>query len=118
MSATCDVVGTQASREISNRAQEATTMNSSSQRIFLVLVAVVFLAFIAQVHAQEFGDSFEDGGPSGGLSGDYKRGSRYTLTEHGVLNMMKAFLDGQGGPQTGFQNVTLVLYQDANGVPG
>ena len=93
-------------------------MNSSSQRILFTLMAIFALAMTLPAHAQQFGHAFEDGGPSSGLSGDYKRGSKFALTEPGVLNMMKAFIDGKGGPQTGYQNVAMDIYRDASGVPG
>jgi hypothetical protein len=94
-------------------------MNTSTRRLFFTLVAIIAIATVTSAHAEvSFGHTSLDGGPSSGLSGDYKRGSRFALTEPGILNMMRAYLDGYGGPQTGSQRVSMVLYADANGMPG
>ncbi len=92
-------------------------MDRSLQRIFLALVASTALAAVSPAQAVEFGQP--DGGtPSSGLSGDFKRGSRVTLTEPGVVTYLKAKLDGFGGPQTGSQFIHLSLYTDVNGRAG
>ncbi len=91
---------------------------SSSRRILFTFMAVLVLAVVAPVRAEDFGHGFSDGAASSGLSGDYKRGSRFSLAMPGVLTVTHAMLDGGGGPQTGFQSVSMVVYQDANGVPG
>jgi hypothetical protein len=92
-------------------------MDRSLQRIFLALVATTALAAVVPARAAEFGQ-LDGGTPSSGLSGDFKRGSRVTLTEPGVVTSLKAKLDGFGGPQTGSQFIHLSLYTDVNGVPG
>ncbi|MEJ0038117.1 MAG: hypothetical protein WDO68_18900 [Gammaproteobacteria bacterium] len=55
--------------------------------------------------------------PSAGLSADFKRGSKFTLSERGTLQSFCAYLDGQGGV-TGTQTVRFAAYKDANGTPG
>jgi hypothetical protein len=55
--------------------------------------------------------------PSKGLSANYKRGSKITLTQPGRLAAFSVYLDGNGGT-SGAQDMRLVLYADANGVPG
>jgi len=92
-------------------------MDRSLQRIFLALVAATALAAVVPARAADFGQ-LDGGTPSSGLSGDFKRGSRVTLTEPGVLTFLKAKLDGFGGPQTGSQLIHLSLYTDVNGAPG
>jgi hypothetical protein len=94
-------------------------MNTTPRRLFFALAALVAIATVTSAQAEEFGHlGLDDGVPSSGLSGDYKRGSRFALSQPGVLNMMKAYLDGYGGPQTGHQDITMVVYADANGTPG
>jgi hypothetical protein len=55
---------------------------------------------------------------SGALRIDYKRGSSFTITQPVRVTSVSAYLDGLGGPTTGSQTVNLLLYKDANGVPG
>src|SRR5581483_830133 len=55
--------------------------------------------------------------PSGGLSADFKRGSRFTLGVQGTLTSFSAYLDGNGGG-SGTQNLRMELYRDSNGAPG
>jgi hypothetical protein len=55
--------------------------------------------------------------PSGGLTANFKRGSRFTMTERGRLVQMSAYLDSLGGG-TSPQSVRLSVYRDAGGVPG
>jgi hypothetical protein len=56
--------------------------------------------------------------PSGALSPNYKRVSKVTLTEPGVLQSISIFLEGAGTGQSGYQPVSAVMYTDNNGVPG
>jgi hypothetical protein len=51
------------------------------------------------------------------MSADFKRASKYTLTETGTLLSLSAYLDGNGAT-SGSQSVRLALYQDASGAPG
>ncbi len=92
-------------------------MNTSLQRIFMTLIATATVAVVAPARAADFGQ-LDGGTPSSGLSGDYKRGSRVTLTEPAVLATLEAKLDGFGGPQSGRQLIALSIYTDVNGVPG
>jgi hypothetical protein len=57
------------------------------------------------------------GTPSNGLSANYKRGSRFNLSEPGRLASISAYLDGNGGG-TGSQKARLALYRDSSGTPG
>ena len=66
---------------------------------------------------KQFGNTTVGTVPSAGMSADFKRASKYTLTETGTLVSLAAYLDGNGGT-AGSQNVRLALYQDASGVPG
>jgi hypothetical protein len=56
--------------------------------------------------------------PSSALAPNYKRVSKITLTEPGVLSSIAIYLEGAGTGQTGNQPVSAVLYTDNNGVPG
>jgi hypothetical protein len=54
---------------------------------------------------------------SAGMTADYKRASRFTLSQNGTLDSLWAYLDG-GGATSGTQELRGVLYHDNNGVPG
>src|SRR5262249_10566126 len=54
---------------------------------------------------------------SAGLSGNYKRASRFTLSAPGTLQNLHAFLDGNT-PAAGTQSVRMAIYRDNDGVPG
>lgn len=55
--------------------------------------------------------------PSAGMTADFKRGSSFQLTEPGRLLSLTTYFDGNGGT-SGAQQMRMVLYKDANGVPG
>jgi len=90
------------------------------RRLWLVSWVALFALFPFAAQAQYY-DSFGNfsiGAPSGGLSGDFKRASRFELTQPGTVAQLHAMLDGNGGPASGYQDVSLELYADGNGVPG
>lgn len=66
-----------------------------------------------------FGRTTVAAGPSsdGPMTVDFKRGSRFTLTQKATLLGLSAYLDGKGGAPTGSQTVRMALYRDGNGVP-
>jgi hypothetical protein len=94
-------------------------MHKRSRRILqaLATLAVFTMCQLGYTQTSSFGN-YAAGGPSSGLSGDYKRGSKFQVNQDGVLTSLHALLDGYGGPQTGYQNITLAVYRDSNGVPG
>jgi hypothetical protein len=55
--------------------------------------------------------------PSNGLSGNYKRAARFTLGAPGTIQLLCAYVDGNGGV-SGEQRMRLALYKDNNGSPG
>lgn len=67
--------------------------------------------------SKTFGQTTVGNTPSTGMIPDYKRASKFTLSEAGVLTGMFAYLDGNGGT-SGSQAVRTVLYRDSSGVPG
>jgi len=83
-------------------------METLSRRVLFTFIAFLALFVLAPVHAQV----------SSGMAGDYKRGSPFTVNQLSVLSRLQARLDGFGGPQTGYQNVTMIVYLDDNGAPG
>src|SRR5687768_9695745 len=85
--------------------------------IFALLTVLAFPALVP-AEAGTFGRTTVGTIPSSGLSPDYKRGSKFTLSESVVLTDFYAYLDGYGGPQSGRQRLTIVVYRDAGGVPG
>jgi len=64
-----------------------------------------------------FGRTSVAANPSGGMTADQKRGSKFTLTQKATAFRLFAYLDG-GGATTGSQQVRMVLYRDSGGVPG
>jgi hypothetical protein len=77
----------------------------------------IYASYVPAVTQKQFGATTNGTVPSSGLSADFKRASKYTLSETGTLVSLSAYLDGNGGA-TGSQGVRLALYQDSSGVPG
>src|SRR5690242_827226 len=86
-------------------------------RSLAALAALLTLVALTPAHAQTLGRTTIGTTPSGGLRADFSRGSKFSSTGGGTLTQLCAYLDGKGGA-SGSQNVRLVLYRDANGVPG
>jgi hypothetical protein len=93
---------------------------TSCRALVPALLAILFLtAFVPAAHASNvFGRTTIGSIPSNGLTADYKRGARFTLTEPAIVTALYAYMDGMGGTTEGFERIRLVIYQDANGVPG
>jgi len=88
-------------------------------RLFFA-ATILFLAGLMPAHAQlsnTFGRITEGTIPSNGLSADFKRASRFTVTTAGTITHLCAYLDGNGGV-SGAQGVNMALYRDSNGLPG
>jgi hypothetical protein len=79
---------------------------------------VTFLAFTS-AHAQDptFGRTDVGAITSSGLSADFKRGSRFTLSEPATVHSLCAYVDGYGGT-SGQQYFRLAMYADSAGRPG
>lgn len=76
-------------------------------------------AAVAPVQADVLGYTGQpDGTPSSGQRANFKRGSKFTLPENGVLKSLCAYLDGNGGSTARSQLYTIVVYRDENGLPG
>lgn len=90
-------------------------MKSLVRLIAIVLCGLLTTAFVP-AHAASFGRTTVGATPSSGLRADFKRGSKFVLTEKAVVTDLCAYLDGKGGG-TGSQAVRLALYRDRNGVP-
>jgi hypothetical protein len=56
--------------------------------------------------------------PSGGLTAEFKRASKFTITTGGRISSLSAYLDGRGSTSPLYQQIRFVLYRDQNGVPG
>lgn len=82
-----------------------------------VIIAVAVMTTAMPVRAASFGNSAPGANVSAGLSANFKRGSRFNLTEAGTMQSLCAYLDFAGGGSEP-QDVRLALYRDANGVPG
>ena len=79
-------------------------------------VLSVYATYVPGTAAQ-FGRTSIAATPSSGMTADAKRGSPAQLSQGGTLAGFSAYLDGNGGA-SGSQDVRVVLYRDANGVPG
>src|SRR5690349_4268919 len=82
-----------------------------------LLAALLMLAALGPLHAEVLGPSHRGAVPSSGLTANFKRGSKVTLTELATATELCAYLDGNGGA-SGSQVVRMALYRDASGVPG
>jgi hypothetical protein len=85
-----------------------------------VVGALVVLALVAPAHARGVLGFIPsaDAPPSAGQRANFKRGSRFTMTETGLLQNLCAYVDGGGGSTARSQLLRVVLYSDDNGVPG
>jgi hypothetical protein len=91
--------------------------------LVLPTATLVILAGATSAYSQisaTFGRITEAATPSGGLTADYKRASRFTLPTAGSITRLCAYLDGKGGAGSAsdYQPVNLALYTDDNGKPG
>ena len=86
-------------------------------KLIVFLIAILLLTHVEPAAAQAFGKDQVGTIPSAGLSANFKRGSRFTVTDAGTILGICAYLDGNGGV-SGTQTVRFVLYADSNGVPG
>jgi hypothetical protein len=97
-------------------------MNVSSvfTRLMTPLMGTLLLSSFTSAQADTFGRATVGTTPSGGLRADFKRGSRFTLSAPGTLEQLCVYVDGQGGGDSSnhSQYFRLVVYRDANGVPG
>jgi hypothetical protein len=81
-------------------------------------VALLMLCAIAPTHAATFGRTQPGTLASDGLTGNFKRATRFTLSASGTVTELCAYLDGGGATGNQYQSVRFALYADANGVPG
>jgi len=82
------------------------------------LLGVFLLVFCLQAHANgEFGRTDRGLTPSGGMQADYKRGSKFTLSENATVASICAYLDAGGG-NSGSQEFRFAMYRDDHGIPG
>lgn len=95
------------------------TLRALSIRVLPIILAMALFAMIPRdaLAAYSVGRTTIGSIPSAGLSANFKRGSKFSVTERGSLQNFCAYLDGHGGV-SGSQTVRYVLYKDANGVPG
>src|SRR5689334_23493715 len=83
----------------------------------IVLSALLLLTTLTPAEAASFGRTTAGATPSGGLRANFKRGSKFVLTETGMLQQICAYLDSNGGGAN-IQWVRYAMYRDQNGVPG
>lgn len=90
---------------------------TSLLRLITCAIGLMLVA-ILPAKAETFGNTTIGTQPSSALTPNYKRVSKFVLTEPAVLESVYAYLDGGGGPQSGSQPVSVIVYADDNGVPG
>src|SRR5690349_14560625 len=92
-------------------------MNAHARRFLLLVTSLAFLAAFSAARAETFGRTTVGAVASGGLRAEYKRGSRFTLSEPGSITQLCGYVDGNGGAG-GTQKIRYALYRDAGGTPG
>ena len=89
----------------------------SLMRLTVIGLCGLFMTALSPAHAASFGRTTVGTTPSAGLRADFKRGSKFVLSETGTLRQICAYLDGNGGG-TGSPAIRFALYRDRNGLPG
>jgi hypothetical protein len=94
---------------------------TSNMKRLTWLIAILFGATLLSTLASaqglsNFGRTTIGGVVSGGLRADFKRGSKFVLSEKAVMIRICAFIDGRGGG-SGSQTLRFALYRDQNGLP-
>lgn len=86
--------------------------------VYSFILAIAFFAMAGSASATTtLGRTTVGTLPSAGLSANFKRGSKFSVSERGALEVLCAYLDGNGGV-SGTQAVRYAIYKDANGAPG
>ena len=82
----------------------------------LTLIGALLLLTLDSAEAHSLGRMSVGATPSGALRADFKRGSKFTLSEAGTAHRICAYLDG-GGSASGVQSFRYALYKETGGVP-
>jgi hypothetical protein len=93
---------------------------SNSRRALVPWVACAVMAgFGSTAQADTLGRTTIGTTQSSGLRADFKRGSKFTLTQPGTLRELCAYVDGQaaGASPDNYQDFFLAIYRDSGGVP-
>jgi hypothetical protein len=88
-------------------------MKSLTRYIEMVLCGLLLTAL---AHSASFGRTSVGTTPSAGLRADFKRGSKFVLTEKGTFQEVCIYLDSKRGG-SGTQALTFALYRDGDGLP-
>jgi len=88
-----------------------------SLRALGTIAALLLLLTSLPAAAETFGRTTVGTTPSGALRADFKRGSKFALSEAGTATSLCAWLDTKGGTDM-YQTFRFVLYRDVNGAPG
>jgi hypothetical protein len=91
-------------------------MKQSLARFVEIVLFGLLLTAFSPAWSATFGRTTEGTLASAGLRADFKRGSKFVLTEKGTFQDACAYLDAKGSG-TGEQFVRLALYRDRNGAP-
>ena len=94
-------------------------LGSKTLTTIAALTTLFAVSALVPAQAATFGRTTVGTTPTGGLTGNFKRGSKFTLSEPGTVTSLHAYADGFGeAGDYGFQWVRMALYKDAGGVPG
>jgi hypothetical protein len=100
-----------------NTREEGDLEMKSLARLVAIAFSAIFLTALTPAHAlSSFGRTTVGTTPSGGLRADFKRGSKFVVSESVLLSRICAYLDTNGGG-TGLQSARFALYRDRNGTP-
>src|SRR5262245_22812254 len=91
-------------------------MKSLIRCVGIVLCGLLWSA-LTPAYSASFGRTTVGATPSAGLRADFKRGSKFVMTQFGTFQSMCIYVDMKGGG-TGTQAIRLALYRDRNGAPG
>jgi hypothetical protein len=85
--------------------------------LLMTLASLLLLGAALQAQAESFGRQTVGTVVSGGLRGEYKRGSKFALSRAGQITQICGYVDGNGGA-SGTQKLRYALYRDTGGTPG
>jgi hypothetical protein len=92
-------------------------MNRLARLLLPMIASASLFAMTAEAQAETFGRTTVGATASGGVRSEYKRGSKFTLSQAGQISEICGYVDGNGGA-SGAQKLRYALYRDAGGVPG
>lgn len=93
------------------------SLRAFARLLLSALATVLLLATSLDARAETFGRTSVGATASGGSRAEYKRGSKFTLSQAATITQICGYVDGNGGA-SGTQKLRFALYRDASGKPG